>query len=191
MQIGFFGEVARRLVDDESGCITYRPHFLDEREALRTFEQLRERVEWHSERRWMYEREVDVPRLTSGYRDTEEMPEPLPRLLARGRAEVRAPFNAVGLNLYRDERDSVAPHNDHLYELETGEPIALISLGETRRMTIRSKSQPRRTVDVDLEPGSLLVMSYETQLHYDHGVPKQRKKAGPRMSVVFRVRPGS
>lgn len=191
MQIGFFGEVARRLVDDESGCITYRPHFLDEREALRTFEQLRERVEWHSERRWMYEREVDVPRLTSGYRDTDEMPEPLPRLLARARAEVRAPFNAVGLNLYRDERDSVAPHNDHLYELEAGEPISLISLGEMRRMTIRSKSLPRRIVDVDLELGSLLVMSYETQLHYDHGVPKQRKKAGPRMSVVFRVRPGS
>ena len=27
------------------------------------------------------------------------------------------PFNSVGLNLYRDGRDSVAPHNDHLYEM--------------------------------------------------------------------------
>lgn len=189
MQLGFFGETARRIVDDEAGWVTYVPRFLDEREAYATFERLRHGVAWHSERRWMYEREVDVPRLTSSYRVGGAMPEPLKGLLERVRAEIAAPFNAIGLNLYRDERDSVAPHNDHLYELVKGHPIALLSLGETRRMTIRSKAQPRRIADVDLEPGSLLVMSYETQLHYDHGIPKQRKRIGPRMSVVFRVRP--
>lgn len=84
--------------------------------------------------------------------------------------------------------DSVAPHNDHLNEIAFGEPIALLSLGATRRMTIRSKARPRRAADVDLEPGSLLTMSYATQLHYDHGIPKNHLAAGPRMSVVFRVR---
>ncbi len=189
MQLGFFGGGVRRLVDDESGCITYQPHFLTEREERRAFEALRASVVWHRERRWMYDREVDVPRLTAHYRFGSAMPDPLPELFTRVRETAGAPFNSVGLNLYRDERDSVAPHNDHLNEIEQRQPIALVSLGETRLMTIRSKARPRRSVDVDLEPGSLLIMSYETQRTYDHGIPKQRKRAGPRMSVVFRVRP--
>ena len=32
-------------------------------------------------------------------------------------------------------------------------------------------------------------MSYETQLHYDHGIPKTRAPVGPRISVALRVRP--
>ena len=98
-------------------------------------------------------------------------------------------FNSVGLNLYRDGRDSVAAHNDHIDELVPGHPIALVSLGATRRMTIRAKQPPRRVLHVDLEPGSLLVMSYETQLHYTHGVPKTRGRVGERISLAFRVRP--
>ena len=70
-------------------------------------------------------------------------------------AKIGVAFNGVGLNLYRDGRDSVAPHNDHLYELVEGFPIALISLGGTRRMTIRAKEPPRRARHLDLEPGSV------------------------------------
>ena len=99
------------------------------------------------------------------------------------------PFNTVGLNLYRDGRDSVAPHNDHLNELRKGFPIALLSLGATRRMTIRPKAQPRKPMHVDLQPGSLLVMDYDTQLHYTHGVPKTTEPVGERISLAFRVKP--
>jgi alkylated DNA repair dioxygenase AlkB len=95
----------------------------------------------------------------------------------------------VGLNFYRDGRDSVAPHNDHLDEIAPGYPIVLLSLGATRRMTIRAKAVPRRVLHVDLAAGSLLVMSYDTQLHYTHGVPKTSEPVGPRISLAFRVRP--
>jgi alkylated DNA repair dioxygenase AlkB len=98
-------------------------------------------------------------------------------------------FNSAGLNLYRDGNDSVAPHNDHLEELERGYPIALLSLGATRRMTIRTKQPPRRVLQVDLEPGSLLLMSWRTQHHYDHAIPKTRAPVGPRISIAFRRRP--
>jgi len=98
-------------------------------------------------------------------------------------------FNSVGLNFYRDGRDSVAPHNDHLDEIVAGVPIALLSLGDTRRMTIRAKAAPRRVLHVDLAAGSLLLMSYETQLHYTHGIPKTTEPVGPRISLAFRVRP--
>ena len=99
------------------------------------------------------------------------------------------PFNSVGLNFYRDGRDSVAPHNDHLDEIVDGHPIALLSLGATRRMTIRAKNPPRRAIQVDLAAGSLLVMSYATQLHYTHGIPKTNERVAPRISLAFRVKP--
>ena len=83
----------------------------------------------------------------------------------------------------------MAPHNDHLDEIARGFPIALLSLGATRRMTIRAKEPPRRVLHVDLSDGSLLVMSYETQLHYTHGIPKTKESVGARISLAFRVKP--
>jgi len=142
----------------------------------------------------MYDREVDVPRLIGHFR-LDPPPASTPRAiidaarLVTDRLEV--PFNAVGLNLYRDGGDSVAPHNDHLNELRKGFPIALLSLGASRRMTIRSKASPRRSVHVDLEAGSLLVMDYATQLHYTHGVPKTVDPVGERISLAFRVKPAA
>jgi alkylated DNA repair dioxygenase AlkB len=55
-------------------------------------------------------------------------------------------------------------------------------------MVIRAKLPPRRVLHVDMVPGSVLVMSYATQLHYDHGIPKQATPSGPRISVALRVR---
>jgi alkylated DNA repair dioxygenase AlkB len=159
---------------------------------------VRDGVDWHASRRMMYDREVDVPRLTAGFRlGDQEIPPVLVDVADRVSAATTTPFNSIGLNLYRDGRDSVAPHNDHLYEIAGGYPIALLSLGATRLMTIRSKSpfasaqgkRRRRIFDLDLEEGSLLLMSYETQLHYDHGIPKTRGALGPRISVALRVRP--
>jgi alkylated DNA repair dioxygenase AlkB len=138
----------------------------------------------------MYDRNVDVPRLVARYRlDDPDVPAPLADAAARTSQATGTRFNSVGLNFYRDGRDSVAPHNDHLYEIVAEHPIALISLGATRLMTIRSKKAPRRILDLDLENGSLLVMSYETQLHYDHGVPKTKTPADARISIALRVRP--
>ena len=142
----------------------------------------------------MYDRDVDVPRLTAHYHladDSEAAgaPAAIRQAAQHVIAFTKVPFNSVGLNRYRDGRDSVAPHNDHLNVLVEGHPIALLSLGATRRMTIRAKAPPRRALQVDLEGGSLLMMSYATQLHYTHGVPKTRDAVGERISLAFRVKP--
>jgi alkylated DNA repair dioxygenase AlkB len=176
------------LVDDASGTIVYRPAILSPAEAASAFEALREHVPWRSERRMMYEREVDVPRLVASYRIADGLPAALAAIDERIEPFVDVRFNSVGLNFYRDGNDSVAPHNDRLRELVAGTPIALVSLGATRRMTIRSKDAPRRILDVDLEAGSLLLMTYETQLAYDHSIPKTSANVGPRISTAFRVR---
>jgi alkylated DNA repair dioxygenase AlkB len=193
-QLFLFDSVEAVLVDDTSGRIVYSPRFVSADRADAWFAALREGVAWKAERRPMYDREVDVPRLTAHFALDEPEPAPaLPDAIRRAAERVVArtgvPFNGVGLNRYRDGRDSVAPHNDHLHALVRGFPIALLSLGATRRMTIRAKQPPRRAFHVALESGSLLMMSYETQLHYTHGIPKTNDPVGERISLAFRVRP--
>ena len=190
-QLTLFDSSDRVLVDDERGRVTYTPQFVDLAIAEAWFVELRQGVSWRSERRMMYDREVDVPRLTGHFRLDPPSPAIPAAIVAAARHvadRLDVPFNSVGLNLYRDGRDSVAPHNDHLNELRKGFPIALVSLGSTRRMTIRAKEPPRRVLNVDLEPGSLLVMDYATQLHYTHAVPKTADDVGERISLAFRVK---
>ena len=192
-QLTLFDSSETLLADDERGRIAYTPRFVDAATAEAWFAELRSGAKWQAERRMMYDREVDVPRLIDHIR-LDPAPASTPGAILdaarRVAASVGVPFNSVGLNLYRDGRDSVAPHNDHLNEIRKGFPIALVSLGATRRMTIRAKVQPRRTIHVDLETGSLLVMDYATQLHYTHGVPKTTELVGERISLAFRVKRG-
>jgi alkylated DNA repair dioxygenase AlkB len=180
------------LVDDERGRVVYVPDFLPAELGRRWFTELSESVAWQTQRRRMYDRDVDVPRLQAHFRlapEADPAPAAIHAAAARVAAAVKdAPFNSVGLNFYRDRHDSVAPHNDHLDEIAAGFPIALLSLGATRRMTIRAKTAPKRVLHVDLAAGSLLVMSYATQLHYTHAIPKTREPVGPRISLAFRVR---
>jgi alkylated DNA repair dioxygenase AlkB len=191
-QLKLFDSCEGMLADDERGRITYIPGFVDAETAQAWFTELHRGVRWRSERRDMYDREVDVPRLLGSFR-LHPVQEGTPAVILDAAKRVVAhfgvPFNSVGLNLYRDGRDSVAPHNDHLHDIREGFPIALLSLGATRRMTIRAKAAPRRSTHVDLETGSLLVMDYATQIHYTHGVPKTRAVISPRISLAFRVKP--
>src|SRR5699024_5727119 len=81
---------------------------------------LQSTVPWRAERRQMYDRVVDVPRLVSFYDlTTEDAPHPLIHRLRRRLndiygAELGEPFTTVGLCLYRDGTDSVAWHGDTL-----------------------------------------------------------------------------
>src|SRR5437879_13591116 len=95
----------------------------------------------------MYYREADVPRLLSRFwlaPEEDRVPGAIRAAAAMVTATTGAPFNSVGLNFYRDGRDSVAAHNDHLDEIVDGSSIALVTLGAVRRMTIRAKNSPWR-----------------------------------------------
>lgn len=184
-----FATDCQTLVDDAEGGVRYWPAFVDAATADAWFEILRARAAWTHLQRPMYERIVDVPRLLAHY-DTQDLPDTLPLadMLRRVSAQVPAPYNRIGMNLYRDGRDSVAMHHDKLPTLLPGRPITLVSLGAPRRMLIRAQRGARDTLAVDLAPGSLLSMSYASQLSHEHGIPKTRRAQGPRISVVFRVR---
>ena len=200
-QFGLF-DAPLSLIEGDRGSVTYHAGFIPIADAEAHFAALREGVDWHAKRRVMYEREVDVPRLTahfplaalaSGEADgiSERAAEAVANLARRVIGALHAPFNSIGLNFYRDGSDSVAPHNDRLEDLKKNAPIALVSLGATRRMLIRAKQAGEAAVPIDLEAGSLLVMSWVSQLHYTHGVAKTKAAVGERISVALRVRPSN
>jgi alkylated DNA repair dioxygenase AlkB len=190
LQPALFDIAEQVLFDDAEGGIRYRPGLVDPATAAAWFDALLRDVSWRTLQRTMYERVVEVPRRIAAYDlPLADGPAALAEAAWAVRAAVDAPFDTVGLNLYRDGRDSVAPHNDTLHALMPGQPIALLSLGDVREMLILPKPGVRgRRIRLPLEPGTLLLMSHAAQYTHDHGIPKTRHPVGPRISLAFRVR---
>ncbi|RKF50233.1 alpha-ketoglutarate-dependent dioxygenase AlkB [Paraburkholderia fungorum] len=190
-QQGLFAPEPVTLVNDKEGGIRYLPDPIPAITAQQWLEQSLENIGWMSQQRMMYDREVAVPRLLATFaREAEDLPAPLGEAFEAVRALLGAPFNRVGLNLYRDGNDSVALHGDKTEKLVPGQPIAIVSLGASRRMSIRPKAGPGRMVHVELEPGSCIVMSYASQFTHEHGIPKLAAVTGPRISLAFRCYAG-
>lgn len=187
VQTSLFDTDSTSLLSGDEGEVSYYPNVISSKKAARWFACFHEQMAWQAERRKMYDRDIDVPRLHIHFSLDDNVVPPLREAFHLVTHYLSTPFNSVGLNLYRDKHDSVAPHNDKLEFLRAGFPIALLSLGATRRMVIRQKKAPRQHLNIDLEAGSLLVMSWTSQLHYDHGIPKERDTVGPRVSLAFRV----
>ncbi|MCL2585479.1 MAG: alpha-ketoglutarate-dependent dioxygenase AlkB [Streptosporangiales bacterium] len=158
------------------------------------FARLADGVPWHAERRRMYDRTVDVPRLLCFYADGTPLPDPAlascrEALSAHYRAELGERFATAGLCLYRDGRDSVAWHGDTIGRGRTEDTmVAILSLGEARPLLLRPRAGPAETLRYNLGHGDLLVMGGSCQRTWEHAVPKSARAAGPRISVQFRPR---
>jgi alkylated DNA repair dioxygenase AlkB len=187
-QLALFGSQPRVFVDDATGRIAYHPAVFGAAEAAALFEWLLKNGPWTSETMWMYDKMVDVPRLVARYTADDELPQPLAAARERVEAFLREPFTSVGLNYYRDGRDSVAWHNDHLAGMPPQPTIAILSLGATREMRVRTKRRPRAIHAVDLEAGSLFVMSGRSQECWEHTIAKSTHPVDARISVAFRPR---
>jgi alkylated DNA repair dioxygenase AlkB len=142
-------------------------------------------VDWQQHRRWMYDRMVDDPRLSRWLHADEPPPHPsLPRVRSALETRYGVPLGGVGLNYYRDGRDSVAPHRDRELRHLDDTLIAIVTLGARRPFLIRPKGGGKSR-DISPASGDLLVMGGRTQVNWEHGVPKV-KRAGPRISVTWR-----
>jgi alkylated DNA repair dioxygenase AlkB len=162
------------------------------------FTALAEKVPWRAERRHMYERVVDVPRLLCFYEQDAELPDPVldvcrDALNEHYQGELGEPFRTAGLCLYRDGRDSVAWHGDTIGRGSTEDTmVAIVSLGTARPLLLRPRVRGEtgdgmsRTSRYNLGHGDLLVMGGSCQRTWEHAVPKSASSTGPRISVQFR-----
>jgi alkylated DNA repair dioxygenase AlkB len=151
-------------------------------------------VPWRAERRQMYDRVVDVPRLVSFHDLTvEDPPHPLLTRLRRRLNDIYAgelgePFTTVGLCCYRDGSDSVAWHGDTIGRSSWQDTmVAIVSLGATRTFALRRRGGGP-SLRLPMAHGDLLVMGGSCQRTWEHAVPKTSAPAGPRVSMQFRPR---
>ena len=157
------------------------------------FDRLRQAVPWREERRRMYERVVDVPRLLCFYAEGEPLPDPAldiarQALDAHYAPELGEPLVTAGLCLYRDGQDSVAWHGDRIGRGAVEDTVvAILSLGAPRALLLRPRGGGP-ALRHDLGHGDLLVMGGSCQRTWEHAVPKTARAAGPRISVQFRPR---
>lgn len=157
------------------------------------FGRLLEAVPWQAERRRMYDRVVDVPRLLCFYREGAVLPEPvlgtaMRTLSAHYATELGEPFRTAGFCLYRDGKDSVAWHGDTIGRGSTEDTmVAILSLGTPRPLLLRPRGGGA-ALRYELGHGDLLVMGGSCQRTWEHAVPKSAHCAGPRISVQFRPR---
>lgn len=190
--LGPLGGAVERTVLTQGAWVDVRRGWVAGSDQL--FAGLVESVPWRAERRTMYERVVDVPRLVRFYGDGEPLPDPLltdarEALSRHYAAELGEPFTTAGMCFYRDGRDSVAWHGDTIGRSRTEDTmVAIVSLGAPRALLLRQRGGGSATLRFAVGHGDLLVMGGSCQRTWEHAVPKTAKPVGPRISVQFRPR---
>ncbi|HEY7145916.1 MAG TPA: alpha-ketoglutarate-dependent dioxygenase AlkB [Streptosporangiaceae bacterium] len=187
--LGELGSSVRRARLDHGAWLDLRRGWVTGADTL--FEQLLAAVPWRAERRHMYDRVVDVPRLLSFYGSDQELPHPMltqarQALDQRYRAELGEPLSTAGLCLYRDGRDSVAWHGDNSGRRTPETVVAIVSLGTPRALLLRPRGGGGPTLRYEVGHGDLLVMGGTCQRTWEHAIPKSARVTGPRISVQFR-----
>ena len=189
--LGSLAGAVRRVPLSRGAWVDVRPDWLAGSGAV--FGALVEAVPWRAERRHMYDRVVDVPRLLCFYGEDAPLPHPaltaaLQALNAHYGAELGEPFRTAGLCLYRDGRDSVAWHGDRTGRSAREDTIvAILSLGAPRAFLLRPRGGGA-SLRYEIGHGDLLVMGGSCQRTWEHAVPKTAQAVGPRISVQFRPR---
>ncbi|MFI9502831.1 alpha-ketoglutarate-dependent dioxygenase AlkB [Nocardia sp. NPDC052566] len=188
--LGSLDEI-RRTTLTHGAWVDVLPGWLSGADEL--FDRLVDGVPWQAERRPMYDRVVDVPRLLCFYEEHEALPdstldEARTALSAHYLRELGEPFRTAGLCYYRDGRDSVAWHGDTSGRGATHDTmVAIVSVGAPRALLLRPRGGGE-SIRYQVGHGDLLVMGGSCQRSWEHAVPKTRKPAGPRISIQFRTR---
>jgi alkylated DNA repair dioxygenase AlkB len=170
--------------------VDIRPGWVTGADAL--FDRVADAVPWRAERRMMYDRMVDVPRLLCFYGEGHDLPDPLltaarDALTEHYQPELREALCTAGLCLYRDGRDSMAWHGDTIGRGSTEDTVvAIVSLGTPRTLLLRPRDGNSPVLRHDVGHGDLLVMGGSCQRTWEHSVPKSTRVTGPRISVQFR-----
>ncbi len=182
------GRVARTPLA-HGAWVDHRPGWVEGSDAV--LDTLLHDVAWAAERRRMYDRVVDVPRLIAWYDGDAVLPHPVladarAALSAYYRPELGEPFVTAGMCLYRDGRDSVAWHGDTIGRSATEDTlVAIVSFGSPRTLALRPRGGGR-SLSFSLGHGDLVVMGGSCQRTWEHAVPKTAGPVGPRVSVQLR-----
>lgn len=198
MQHSLFGTDSSNLLPFQGETLFY-PGFFTQSKSDFYLQQLQKNLEWRHEPIRIFGKMVMQPRLTALYGDpdrpygysgismnplvwTKELFE-LKEAIEKFTGDE---FTHVLCNLYRDGQDSMGWHRDNEAVLGKNPSIASVTFGATRVFQIRHYETKSHKIDLPLTHGSLLLMTGESQQHWEHQIPKSRKAFGPRINLTFR-----
>jgi alkylated DNA repair dioxygenase AlkB len=185
-EFGSLGSTVERIPLTHGAWVDVRRSWVTGADLL--FERLRDSASWQAERRQMYDRAVNVPRLNCYLRAEDVWPDQFLHDLrdALNAHYVGDPFVTCGMAYYRDGRDSVAWHGDTLGRGSTHDVmVAIVSTGTVRAFSMRPRGGGP-SMKFDVGHGDLLVMGGSAQRTWEHAVLKTAKPCGPRISIQFR-----
>lgn len=198
MQQSFFQSENSNLLPFQGETLFY-PEFFPKKLSDHYLEQLQGTLAWKHEPIRMFGKMVMQPRLTTLYGDvnrpygysgismtpnhwTVELKEIKDKLQEFTGIE----FTHVLCNFYRDGQDSMGWHRDNEAVLGKNPIIASVTFGATRMFQIRHYQTKENKLDIPLSHGSLLIMSGESQHHWEHQIPKTKRILSPRINLTFR-----
>lgn len=185
----------------KDGEVWYMENFMPLDKANTYFKNFVEQINWKQEEIKMYGKTYPVPRKTAwyGYEGFNYKysgifcnPEPWTKDLLGIKRVIESflpetDFNSVLLNLYRNGSDKVSWHADDEKGLGTNPLIASVSLGATRRFDLKHKTDSDEKLQLELAPGSLVIMKGAIQHNWLHQIPVQKKILDPRINLTFRT----
>jgi alkylated DNA repair dioxygenase AlkB len=183
----------------EGADLSYDQQFISADQADTLLGELIAQVPWQQAELKIYGRNVLTPRLTCWMGDSDAKYiysnthfEPTawitPVLDIKQRIEdiTGHTFNSVLLNYYRDGQDAMGWHCDDEKELGLQPSIASLSLGAVRRFLLRRKDKSEKSLTIELNHGSLLLMQGDTQKNFQHALPRTAKQISARINLTFR-----
>lgn len=192
----------KRLADNllpHRGELYYFSDVIPRNKSEDYFKQLFSEIRWKQEPVKIFGREIMQPRLTAWYGDVSKpysysgitmhpnhWIHPLLDLKSIAEEYAGAECTSALMNLYRDGNDGMGWHRDNEKVLGKEPVIASISLGAVRTFQVRSYKDKKPVISLELQPGSLVIMKGESQLAWEHRVPKTRTLRGARINITFR-----
>lgn len=194
----------RSLVDEAAGCrVRYHRGALSEIESAELLQELRIALPWSRKhdrfgpqsRRTYYCGDAGC---TFSFVGISLAPHRWPRCVLRARARVARAIGCAAtelsgclLNEYPDGEGSIGWHFDEVRAHGPDKLVASLSLGGPRLFQLRSRADATgaggasSACELELEPGSVLLMAGHTQELYEHSLPLRMGDAF-RISLTFR-----
>ncbi|SVD19043.1 uncharacterized protein METZ01_LOCUS371897 [marine metagenome] len=179
--------------------IDYVKNYFNEEESTYFFKSLKDKIKWKQDYIKFFGKSHPLPRLTAWYGDRNKTYTysgiPMtPNLWNTVLLEIKKivdqyakiNFNSVLLNYYRSGNDSVSWHSDDEKELGDQPIIGSVSFGGMRKFRLRNKKNKKLIHNIELENGSLLIMSELTNHYWEHEIPKNKKNLAERINLTFR-----
>lgn len=194
----FHQEVTENLLPFD-GDVIYKGFAIDTEECKYYFHKLFHTIPWKNDEAIIFGKHYKTSRKVAWFGDKEFeytysnitkrahiWSEELLTLKSKVERLSETTFNSCLLNLYHNGSEGMSWHSDGEKTLKENGTIASLTLGAERKFSFKHK-ETKRTVDILLQNGSLLLMKGTTQKYWLHRLPPTKKVNSPRINLTFRT----